>query len=476
MTKVKHCSWWLAGIFVVALLAILTPLIPAHETMDSARAAVSPIQHIVVLDLENHSFDNVLGFWCQTSPRCGPGDAMPASVTLSNGAVVTPTTDPDVVPSLNHSMASQLADMNIQGGIPQMNGWQNTPSRDCSAVQKYRCISGYQASQVPNITTLAAAFAMNDRFFSFKDSPSWGGHIYAVAATTDGFTGDNPAPLKGVTQGPGWGCDSNMVAKYGTSGPNQPSCIPDFTLGLPNGGAFEPTKALYVPTIMDRLDAAGLTWRIYGATNAGSPGTVSQNGYIWSVCPTFSECLNTSQDAGLVDSGQFLTDAAAGTLPNFSLITAGGSNLAGSCHNGFSMTACDNYVGQVASAVESSPEWSSTALIITWDDYGGFYDSAMPGLNPDSTQQGIRLPLIVVSPYAVPESTDATPATFASILALTEQTFGLPPLEENDSSAYPLTAMFNLSAGPSKAPRPRMVIRPVPKSDHIQWSQARQDT
>lgn len=454
----------LAG--VAAALAVLAPFRAV-----STQAQGSPIQHIIILDLENHSWDNVLGFWCRNNPRCGAGDAMPASVTLSNGAVVTPTTDPDVVPNIDHSMKSQLAAMD--GG--KMDGWQNQQKPYCNASVHYRCISGYRQSQVPNLTTLAKAGALNDHFFSMKDSPSWGGHMYAVAGTTDGFTGDNPFAAAGVTPGSGWGCDSDKVALWGSgnspSGPNQPSCVPDFALGLPNGGAFRPTKARYVPTIMDRMDSAGLSWNIYGAADP------SEGGYIWNTCATFSECLNTSQRSRVVDPSQFFSDASAGTLPNLSLIMAGGSGAyaADTCHNGFSMTACDDYIGQVANAMFASPEWASSALIITFDDYGGFYDSAVPGVNPDGTQQGIRLPFILLSPFAKPASTDSTPASFASILAFTEHNFGLPPLEENDSSAYDLNHMFNLST-PHLGNRPRMVTRQVPKTDHIDWAQARQDT
>ena len=470
----------------LAAACALTAAGLALAPVGASRAQPSPIAHIVVLDLENHTFDNLLGFWCQQNTlRCqnagGNFTGMPSQVTLSNGAKVTPSADPDVAPNVDHSMTSQLAAMNIVHGVPQMNGWQN--QRSGCAAPAYKCVSGYQPSQVPNITGLASAFAISDAFFSFKDSPSWGGHMYAVAGTTDGFTGDNPVAAQGVTAQPGWGCDSDKVARWGAGGPYQPSCVPDFALGLPNGGAFEPTKALYVPTIMDRLDAAGLSWRIYGAAQPTVNG-IPANGYIWSVCPTFAECLDTSQHSGLVDSGQFLTDAAAGTLPAFSLITAGGSNLAGNCHNGFSMTACDDYVGQVAQAVMSSPDWPSTVLFITWDDYGGFYDSVPPPVNPDSTQEGPRLPLIAVSPFAIPQSTDDTPASFASILAFTEHNFGLAPLEENDASAYDLSGMF----APGELPgsrglpvrhlrsRPHMVTRPVPKGDHIDWSQADEDT
>jgi phospholipase C len=463
-----------------ALAAAMLAAVPASMALTPTQAQSSPIQHVVIMDLENQSFDHLLGFWCQSNPRCGPGDAMPATVTLSDGSVVTPSVGPDLIPPEDHSVQGQLAA--IDGG--KMDGWQNEPSGTCAG-PGYTCVSGYTAAQVPNITSLAGAFAMNDRFFEFATQPSWIGHVYAVAGTTDGFSTNNPVTPPGGTAAPGWGCDSNKVAHWGPklkSGLGKytvPSCIPDFGLGsaFPNGGAYAPTPVLNVPTIMDRLDAAGLSWKIYGATKTSKPGPGgAYNGYIWSVCPSFAECLDTGQDNNLVDSANFLTDAAAGNLPAFSLITAGGSNVAGGCHNSFSITACDNYVGQVANAVMSSPEWSSTALIITWDDFGGFYDSQPPpGNNPDGSAAGIRLPLIAVSPFAVPASTDSTTATFASILAFVEQNFGLAPLEQNDASAYPLSAMFSLGAAHTQN-RPHMIMRQVPRSTHVNWAAAGQGT
>ena len=79
-----------------------------------------------------------------------------------------------------------------------------------------------------------------------------------------------------------------------------------------------------------------------------------------------------------------------------------------------------------------------------------------------------------MTPYAVPASTISRRRR-SHYLAFTEHNFGLPPLEQNDASAYPLTAMFNLSAA-HRALRPRMVTQPVPKGDRIQWWEARQDT
>jgi len=77
----------------------------------------------VVIFLENHSFDSLLGYWCDAHPGRCPEGGMPSSVRLSNGTVVTPTTDPDTVPNVNHSVVAQAAA--IDGG--KMDGWQNIP-------------------------------------------------------------------------------------------------------------------------------------------------------------------------------------------------------------------------------------------------------------------------------------------------------------------------------------------------------------
>src|SRR6202035_4286442 len=93
----------------------------------ATQAQATPIRHVVVIYLENHSFDSLLGYWCDRHPGRCPDGGMPSSVLLSNGAVVTPGTDPDTVPNVNHSVASQVAA--IDGG--KMDGWQNIPGGTC---------------------------------------------------------------------------------------------------------------------------------------------------------------------------------------------------------------------------------------------------------------------------------------------------------------------------------------------------------
>jgi phospholipase C len=100
----------------------------------SASAQPSPVQHVVVLYLENHTFDSLLGYWCDDNPGRCPDGGMPSRVTLSDGTVVTPTVSPDMVPAVSHSVASQQAA--IDGG--KMDGWQCGPGSTRTAPRRGR--------------------------------------------------------------------------------------------------------------------------------------------------------------------------------------------------------------------------------------------------------------------------------------------------------------------------------------------------
>ena len=112
-------------------------------------------------------------------------------------------------------------------------------------------------------------------------------------------------------------------------------------------------------------------------------------------------------------------------------------------HNNDSMIQGDNYIGQVVRAVENGPNWSSSAVFITYDDCGCFYDHVLPpaGL-------GLRVPMVIVSPWARPGFTDHTTASYASMLAFIEHTFALSPLTRADGTAYDYSGAFNYSQTP----------------------------
>jgi phospholipase C len=433
--KVTRGRMALGALALVAMAATVGSSGINATRSGAATSALSPaghIQHIIVIYQENHSFDETLGKFCQVhGGRC---DGYTGPVRLADGTVANMTQSPDVVPDVWHDVQQQT--LAVHGGA--MDGWADV--NGCRPSQGYQCLTYYTPNQIPNLAALASKYVVSDRTFSMYNSPSWGGHLYPAAATQDNFTGELPSKVAGVTPGTGWGCDSNLVAPWidpvTKQQSLQPSCIPAKSGTLdpnqyPNNGAFRPTKAQFVPTIMDRLDAKQLTWKLYSSTS------------VWSICPSFAECLYGPQHANLVPTVNILDDIRASRLPSYSVLLPGATT---SQHNLSSMLAGDNWIGQVLTTLQQSPEWSSTAVFITYDDCGCFYDHVAPGINPDGTTQGIRMPMVIVSPFAKAAFTDTHPATFASILRFAEETFGLSPLSVNDRDAYDYANSFDFSA------------------------------
>jgi phospholipase C len=412
-----------------------------------AAAAAKPgpagrIKHVIVFYQENHSFDEVLGEFCRrNNHRC---DGHVGKVHLSDGTTVRMHVAKDVVPTVWHDIQAQVAAMN--GG--KMDGWDKV--HGCNPPKFPRsCLQYYTPEQIPNYTRLAGRYTVNDRMFSMYDSPSYGGHMYVAAATQDDFTGDLPRPAPGVTPQPGWGCESKRVAPWRNPKTKKvsmvPSCIPARPGKLdprkyPYNGPFKKTPVKHVPTIFDRLDAKHRSWKIYTSIQ------------IWAVCPYFAECLYTKQSDNMVSPFDIIDDARNGTLPAFSLLLPGGKGT--SQHNGSSMAVGDNWIGQIMGELQRSPQWASTAVFITYDDCGCFYDHVKPGKNPDGSQQGIRLPMVIAGGYAKRGYTDHHPATLAGMLKFTEEAYGLPALGVNDGKAYDYANAFDFT----KAPRPASAV------------------
>jgi phospholipase C len=111
------------------------------------------------------------------------------------------------------------------------------------------------------------------------------------------------------------------------------------------------------------------------------------------------------------------------------------------------MLTGDNWINQIVSAIQVSPDWSSTAIFITYDDCGCMYDHV-----PPPNGWGVRLPMVIVSPYAKLGFSDSTPTTVAGVLAFAEHVFGLAPLNSTDGSAYDFSRSFCFSGPPRCTP------------------------
>ena len=449
MRSARNPRWWAVVGVGVLVLSVGSTMRAGGATTGGGgtpAAVVDPIRHVVVIVQENHTFDNVLGKFCAevaTGRIVRPGrNSHCAGVvrgTTGSGLTVSLAAAPDIVPAVDHSVASQRRD--IAGG--KMNGF--SAERSCAAdlavcYNQYDPLSGPcpTKSCIPNLAALATRYTVSDRTFESYTSPSWAGHMVWANPGQDGFRGDNPSKSAVGPQptalGPGWGCDSGRVSAWGPSNLLVPSCVPDATGSLGSAWAsYTGPRAAYVPTIFDELDAKGLPWRIYGGT--GAPQTVSTDfsadGWQWAICPTFAECLNGPQRRNLVPAAQVRVDAAAGTLPAYSVVTP---TTADSQHNRDAMSTGDNFIGSTVAAIQAGPDWSSTAIFITYDDCGCFYDH----LNPlqYNASWGIRVPMVIVSPFAKLGYTDGAATSFAGTLAFVEHRFGLAALGTADATAY----------------------------------------
>lgn len=397
---------------------------PSRPAISSLRALVVPIRHIVVIYQENHSFDNLFGVLCVIDQRCDGAE----SGQLANGTTIALPPAGDIPPDIPHSV--KYTNIAIDAG--KMDGY--SLLTHCDQSTGYQCYQQYQPSQIPNLSDLARQFVVSDRTFQLTSAPSWGGHLDLVAGQLDGFTGDNPpGALNSWTLG--WGCDANQLAPWQQSPSSTvikaPSCVP-WTDG---SGPFTTSPVASIPTIMTRLDQEGYSWRLYTGDPRSSPRWLSS--YIWAICPTFAQCLYSADANNMMPAANVVADAQAGALPSLSLVQPSRDN---SQHNGASMLQGDNWIGSVVSAIEQGPDWKSTAIFITYDDCGCFYDhvAPAPGLS-------IRTPMVIVSPYARPTYTDSNVSSFASILAYIEHTLAVPSLGAADTTAYDYHSAFDYS-------------------------------
>jgi Tol biopolymer transport system component len=387
----------------------------------------SPIEHVVVLFMENHSFDNVLGALCVQDVRCDGA----TTGKVSNGSTINLLPANNIVPPVGHGLEDQQTA--VHGGL--MDNFDKIPQ--CSQSNGYICYQAFQPSQIPTTTSLVRSFVVADRMFELDTVATWGAHTVLATSTLNGFLEGNPLP---GSQGDKFGCDSGLEANwypvspddYLPTGPSYtvPSCYPDINGGT---GPNPPTVAPWVSTMMDRVDEAGLTWRQYAAS-------MVEKGYLYAICPTFAECLYTDQNLNTRSWSQFEADAAAGDLPNVTFLMP---DAVHGQHNTRSMLTGENWIADQVNAVMNGPLWDSTAIFLTWDDCGCFYDHVPPppGL-------GIREPMVIISPYARAGFTDSGISSFASLSSYTERTFGLAPLTVDDAEAYAWEDSFDYSQTP----------------------------
>lgn len=243
----------------------------------------------------------------------------------------------------------------------------------------------YGEAQLPLGWALARRFTLCDRYFASVLGPTFANRLFSIAGSAGGYAGrDNPMSI-------------------------DPAQLPR-------------------PTIIDRLDAAGIGWGCYLAT------TPDQR---YDPIAYYPE--RASDPRANRTFADFLADAAAGTLPPVSWVVPEDPLTE---HPPSPPQWGQRLAALAVDAVASGPAWRQSATILNYDESGAFYDHVAPP-RVDAEGYGFRVPCTVVSPYAKAGHVSHTTYDHASVLALVEHTFGLAPLASRDTAADPMTDCFD---------------------------------
>jgi len=367
----------------------------------------TPIKHVVFLIKENRTFDHMFG----TFPR-----ANGVSVGMLNGQPRTLVrgTDGRTDGDIPHCYNCSIVAWN-QG---EMDGFLQGEHGEWAYTQLHQ-------DQLPNYWHWAQNNVLFDNFFASAHGPSFPNHLYSIAATSGGAH-DNPRRTPSLTHGSNtFGCDAppeQLVEVEDSEGniKKVPPCFDFLTEG-------------------DLLNRADIPWAQYAASE-------DQKGYIWSA---YSAIRRYREDPERWQRHMFpvddvVDDIKAGLLPPVTWITP---RFELSEHPEYNFCHGENWSTKVIDAIMRSPMWESTAIFLTWDDYGGFYDHVPPP-QVDGFGFGIRVPMIVISPYARQGEISGELGEFSSVLRFIEDNWGLRQLTERDRDATPMLSAFDFSQDP----------------------------
>jgi phospholipase C len=401
----------------------------------------SPIKHVIFLVKENHSFDNYFGKY-PGADGATVGKTLQCDNAFAPGPTVPLTEAPYVYPhDLGHAFDPGL--ISIDGG--KMDGFNCvTLGSDLTGYTQY------DRSTLPVYWALADRFVLADHFFTSMFGPTFPEHLYTVAAQSYGIV-DN----KSTSNHEGNYCDD--PTEYTKRFPIEDLSQADIhtIMDLEEHRDDDPANlfkiaqywqdtrtCVNIPTLPDKLEKAGISWKYYAEPNIWMNALQAirhiRFGPLWNKVQSPDTILQDLQDD---------------TLPAVSwLIPPDGSPNE---HPGAGVNICDgmNWSVQYLNAIFQSDAWSSTAVVMVWDDFGGFYDHVKPP-HYDIMGLGPRTPALIMSPYTRagndPDggSIDSTVYEFSSVLKFIEELHGLKPLTARDTQASPLAGAFDFSRPP----------------------------
>jgi phospholipase C len=395
------------------------------------------IQHVVIIFQENRTPDNLF----QDPVLIARGADIQSSGVNSLGQTIQLTsldlgtngTNPDVY-DLGHSHPAFVS-MYDNG---KMDGADLVPvycmgNPNCPPPNpQFKFVN---PADVQPYFQLAEQYTFGDKMFQTNQGPSFPAHQFIISGTSapsvgsNSFAADNPPRDPGVNAG----CIAPATETV--------------TIIAPDGTETTQYPCFEHPTLTDLMDSKGVTWRYY-APDAGSiwtgPNAIqhicqpqTQNGVLVCTGPSWTGSV-------VLNHTQVLTDILNNQLAQVSWVIPDGKQ---SDHAVSNDGSGPSWVASVVNAIGNSPYWKDTAIFITWDDWGGWFDHVAPQVI-NQYEYGFRVPLIVVSPYAKAQHISHTTHQFGSILKFVEETFNLPSLGYSDVAADDFSDCFDYNQTP----------------------------
>ena len=428
-------------------------------------AGLEKLDHLIFIVQENRSFDHYFGTYPGADGLTFSGGEptnCARDAVLDEPACVYPT-DATLFKGGPHNRAAAVAGIN--GGamdgfidaLPQTDRW-------CADRTSPKCVpflgpdlqpdvmSYLGREDIPNYWTYADRFVLQDRMFGPTDGWTLPAHLFLVSAWS-AYCPDPQDPMS---------CVSNVDLK-------------DKTERWEYGEA-----PIYAWTdITWLLDREGVSWAYYVATGTCSvpPCDDAEDGISVKTpsaknpLPGFTDVHETGQLANIQTHDQFRQAVKAGTLPSVSWIVPG-NDVSEHPQSTRGIDAGMAYVTRLVNAVMKSPYWESSAIFVTWDDWGGFYDHVLPPV-VDANGYGLRVPGLLISPYARRGYIDHQTLTFDAYLKLIEDRFlggqrldprtdgrpdPRPTVREDLGILGDLSLAFNFN----QEPRKPLVLNPTP--------------
>ena len=442
------------SIFALPVVAVLTACAGGSTTLPSSSTQIPAtndfagasmhkyIKHVVIIVQENRSFENLFaGF---------PGADAPMSGYMHDGTKVALQPIGWKMQDPGHSYDDSV--MEYDNGKMDRFDLDPIPTGTGSTTPMGALAYSYLSrNSVKPYWAMAKRYVLADRMFPSIHGGSYTGHLTLIAGMAS--LSNSSSEIDWPSQEP-WGCDAPAGTKTVTLSSS----------GAENSNGPFPCFTQF-KSLADSLDAAHVTWRHYGplvtSTNdAARDWTAFDSMKDVRYGPDWNKHIITPPQ-------QFLTDAANGKLAGVTWIVP---DFLWSDHPFSTGTEVygPSWVASIVNAIGATQKWRSTAIVVVWDDWGGFYDNVAPP-QLDYRGLGIRVPCLIISPYVRPHVQHTT-YEFGSIVKFVEQVFGLPPLGTpaegyTDTRAASLSDSFDFTMQPRRF---RKLAAPYPPTFFIE--------